>query len=66
MERSYIDSGRGIDRPECGRRELSIRLARTATRLVFMVLECAVMVMMPVLGGLFVESGLLDGGMYSP
>jgi hypothetical protein len=31
-----------------------------------MVLRCAVMVVMPMLGGLFVEGGLLDGGMYSP
>ena len=66
MERSCIDSSRGIDRLECGRRELGTRLAGTATRLVFMVLGCAVMVVMPLLSGLFVEGGLLDGGMYSP
>ena len=66
MERSCIESSRGIDRLECGRRELGIRLASTATRLVIMVLEYAVMVVMPMLGGLFVEGGLLDGGMYSP
>jgi hypothetical protein len=66
MERSCIDSGRGIDRPECGPRELDIRFASIATRSVIMVLRCAVMVVMPMLGGLFVEGGLLDGGMYSP
>jgi hypothetical protein len=31
-----------------------------------MVLECAVMVIMPMLDGLFVEGGLLDSGMRSP
>jgi hypothetical protein len=65
MERSCIDSRRGIDRPECGPRELGIRLASTVTRSVFMVLKCAVMVVMPMLDSLVVEGGLLDGGMYS-
>jgi hypothetical protein len=65
MERSCIDSRRGVDRPERGPRELDIRFVRTATRLVIMVLEYAVMVVMSMLDGLFVEGGLLDGGMRS-
>lgn len=65
MERSCRDSGRGEDRPEHGPRELGIRLASTAARLMFMVLERAVMVVVRMLDGLFVESGLLDGGMRS-
>ena len=66
MERSCIDSRRGIDRPERGPRDLGIRLASTATRLVIMVLRSAVMVVMLMFGGLFVEGGLLDGSMRSP
>ena len=66
MERSCIDSRRGIDRPERGPRDLGIRLASTATRLVIMVLRSAVMVVMFMFGGLFVEGGLLDGSMRSP
>jgi hypothetical protein len=31
-----------------------------------MVLEYTVVVVMPMLDGLFVEGGLLDGGMYAP
>jgi hypothetical protein len=65
MERSCIEDGGGIDQPERGPRDLGVRLVSTATRLVIMVLICAVMVVMPMLDGLFVEGGLLDGGMYS-
>jgi hypothetical protein len=66
LERSCIDSRRGKDRPGHGPRELGIGLARTATGLVFMVLEYAVMVVMPMLDGLFVEGSLLDSGVCSP
>ena len=66
MERSCIDSGRGIDWPQCGLRELGVRGVSTTTRSVFMVLKCSVMVMMRMLDCLFVEGGLLDGGMCSP
>ena len=65
MERSCIDSGRGIDWPQRGLRELGVRGASTTTRSVFMVLKCSVMVVMRMLDGLFVEGGLLDGGMCS-
>ena len=63
---SCIESSGGIDWPERGSGDLGVRLASTATRLVIMVLSCAVMVVMPMLDSLVVESGLLDGGMYSP
>jgi hypothetical protein len=67
LERPCIGRGRGIDRPECGPRELGVcLLVSTATRSVFMVLECAVMVVMRMLDCLFMEGGLLDGGMRSP
>ena len=66
MERSYIDSRRGKDRPEHGPRELGLSLGDAATRLVFMVGRCAVVVVMPMLDGLFVEGSLLDSGVRSP
>ena len=66
MEGSRIGRGRGIDRPERGPRELGVCLDSTATRAVFMVLECAVMAVMSMLDSLFVEGGLLDGSMRSP
>ena len=66
MEGPRMSRGRGIDRPKRGPRELTIRLVSTATRWVFMVLEYTVVVVMPMLDGLFVEGGLLDGGMCSP
>jgi hypothetical protein len=58
--------GRGKDWLERGPRELGIRFTSTAIRLLFMLSECAVMVVMPILEGLFVEDGLLDSGMRSP
>ena len=65
MEGSCIKSGGSINQPERGPGDLGIRLASTATRLMIMVLRCTVMVVMPMLDGLFVEGGLLDGGMRS-
>jgi hypothetical protein len=58
--------GRGKDRLERDPRELGIRFTSTTIRLLFMLSECAVMVVMPILEGLFVEDGLLDSGMRSP
>ncbi len=66
MERSHIGCRRGKDRPGHGPRELDIRLARAVTGSVSMVLECAVMVVMPMLDGLFMNGGLLESGMRSP
>jgi hypothetical protein len=67
LKRPHIGRGRGIDRPECGSRELGVcLLVGTVTRSVFVVLECAVMMVMCMLDGLFVEGGLLDGSMRSP
>ena len=57
--------GRGIDRPKHGLREQGLCLANPATRSVFVVLKCAVMVVVSVLGCQFVEGGLLDGGVCS-
>ena len=65
MERPCIGSSRGIDWPKHGLRELGVCLASTTTRSVFMVLKRAVMAVMPMLGCLFVEGSLLDGGMRS-
>lgn len=64
MERSCWDSGRE-DWPEHHPRELDIRLTSTVARLMFMLVEPAVMVVMRMFDGLFMESGLLDGGMRS-
>jgi hypothetical protein len=66
LERLCIGRSRGKDRPEHGPRELGIRLVSTASRLVFMVSECAVMVVIPMLDSLFVEGGLLDSSVRSP
>jgi hypothetical protein len=67
LERRCVGHGRGIDRPERGPRALGVcLLISTATRSVLMVLECAVMVVMRMLDGLFMEGGLLDGSMCSP
>jgi hypothetical protein len=60
-----MSHGRGIDGPKYGLRELGACLASTAPSSVFMVLKCAVMVVVPTLGCHFVEGGLLDGGMIS-
>ncbi len=60
-----MSRGRGIDRPKHGLRDPGLCLASTTTRSVFVVLKCAVMVVVPVLGCHFVEGGLLDGGVRS-
>ena len=61
---SCRENGGGKDWPELRPRELSVRLASTVARMMFVVSEPTVMVEMRVLDGLFMESSLLDGGMY--
>lgn len=60
-----MNSGRGKYRLEPSPKELDMRLASIADRLMFMVLESTVMVAMLMLDGLSMEGGLLGGGMRS-
>jgi hypothetical protein len=63
LKRASVGSRRGELRPEYGSGEVDIRLAVFVLGLVLVVVECAVMVVVPVGDGCLVESGLLQGGM---
>jgi hypothetical protein len=62
LERARVGCRGGEPRPEYGSGEVDIRLVVCVLGLVVVVLQCAVMVVIPVLDGRLVEGGLLQGG----
>jgi hypothetical protein len=62
LERAHVGCRRGELRPEYGSGEVDIRLVVCVLGLVVVVLQCAVMVIVPLLDGRLVEGGLLQGG----
>ena len=63
-ERARVGCRGGELRPEYGSGEVDIRLVVCVLGLVVVVLQCAVMVVIPVLDGRLVEGGLLQGGVH--
>ena len=61
-ERARVGCRGGEPWPEYGSREVDIRLVVFVLGLVVVVLQCAVMVVIPVLDGRLVEGGLLQCG----
>jgi hypothetical protein len=62
LERARVGCRGGELQPECGSGEVDIRLIVCVLGLVLMVLQCAVMVVIPVLDGRFMKGSLLQGG----
>ena len=65
MKRAGVWCRGGELRPEYGSGEVDIRLVVSVLGLVFVVLQCAVMVVVPVGDGRLVESGLIQCGVCS-
>jgi len=64
LKRARVGYGGNKLRPEYGSGEVGIRGVVFALGLVLVVLQCAVMVIVPVGDGRLVEGGLLQGGMH--
>jgi hypothetical protein len=62
LERARVGCRGGEPRPEYGSGEVDIRLVVCVLGLVLVVLQCAVMGIVPLLDGRLVEGGLLQGG----
>jgi hypothetical protein len=62
LERARVGCRRGELRPEYGSGEVDICVVVCVLGLVVVVLQCAVMVIVPLLDGRLVEGGLLQGG----
>jgi hypothetical protein len=62
LERAHVRCRGGELRPEYGSGEVDIRLVVCVLGLVVVVLQCAVMGIVPLLDGRLVEGGLLQGG----
>jgi hypothetical protein len=62
LERACVGCRGGEPRPEYGSGEVDIRLVVCVLGLVLVVLQCAVMGIVPLLDGRLVEGGLLQGG----
>ena len=63
MKRAGVWCRGGELRPEYGSGEVDIRLVVCVHGLVVVVLQCTVMVVVPVVDGRLVDGGLLQGGM---
>ena len=64
MKRAGVWCRGGELRPEYGSGEVDIRLVVSVLGLVLVVLQCAVMVIVPVGDGRFMKGGLLQGGVH--
>jgi hypothetical protein len=64
LKRASVRCRGGELRPEYGSGEVDIRLVVSVLGLVLVVLQCAVMVIVPVGDGCLVEGGLLQGGVH--
>lgn len=64
MKRAGVWCRGGELRPEYGSGEVDIRLVVSVLGLVFVVLRCAVMVVVPVGDGRLMKGGLLQGGVH--
>ena len=64
MNRTCVGCRGGEIRTEYGSGEVDIRLVVSVLGLVLVVLQCSVMVVVPILDGRLVEGGLLQGGMH--
>ncbi|HET9966358.1 MAG TPA: hypothetical protein VFQ10_13265 [Rubrobacter sp.] len=64
MKRPGVWCRGGELRPEYGSGEVDIRLVVSVLGLVFVVLQCAVMVVVPVGDGRLMKGGLLQGGVH--
>ena len=62
MKRARVGYRGGELRPDYGSGEVDIRVVVSVLGLVLVVLQCAVMVIVPVGDGRLVEGGLLQGG----
>ena len=62
MKRAHVGCRGGELRPEYGSGEVYLCLVVSVLGLVFVVLQCAVMVVVPVRDGRFMKGGLLQGG----
>ena len=64
MKRAGVWCRGGELRPEYGSGEVDIRLVVSVLGLVFVVLQCALMVVVPVGDGRLMKGGLLQGGVH--
>jgi hypothetical protein len=64
LKRARVGCRGGELRPEYGSGEVDIRLVVSVLGLVLVVLQCAVMVVVPMGDGRLVEGGLLQGGVH--
>jgi hypothetical protein len=66
LNRTRIGCGGNKLRPEYGSEEVDIRIVVCVLGLVLVVLQWAVLVVVPVGDGRLVEGGLIQGGMHPP
>jgi hypothetical protein len=64
LKRARVGCRGGELRPEYGSGEVDIRLVVSVLGLVLVVLQCAVMVVVPMGDGRLVDGGLLQGGVH--
>jgi hypothetical protein len=64
LKRARVGYGRGDLRPEYGSGEVDIRGVVFVHGLVLVVLQCAMMIIVPVGDGRFMKGGLLQGGVH--